>query len=44
MAEIRRLKKHNQTLQEDNTFLKVSAEKYQKRAVYVRKEWTELNT
>ena len=42
--EIRRLKKENLKLQEDNTFLKVNAEKYQKRAIYVRKKFGELTS
>ena len=42
MIENRRLKKDIKTLRDDNQFLKVNAEKYQKRAVYVRKKFTEL--
>ena len=42
MHEITRLKKDINTLLEENSFFKVSAEKYQKRAIYVRKKYTEM--
>ena len=42
MHEITRLKRDINTLLEEQSFLKVAADKYQKRAIYVRKKYTEL--
>jgi hypothetical protein len=39
MAELRRLKKENVGLLEERLLLKVAAEKYEKRAIYVRKKY-----
>ena len=39
MAELRRLKKENTSLLEERLLLKVAAEKYEKRAIYVRKKY-----
>ena len=42
LAEVRRLKKENTGLVEERRDLRVNAEKYEKRAVYVRKKFNEL--
>ena len=42
MEEIRRLKKENNKLNEERVELKVAAEKYQTRAIYVRKKFAQL--
>jgi hypothetical protein len=39
MAELRRLKKENTGLLEERLLLKVAADKYEKRAIYVRKKY-----
>ena len=39
LNEIRKLKRTINTLQEQNSFFKVAAEKYQKRAIFVRKKY-----
>ena len=39
MAEPRRLKKENAGLQEERLLLKVASDKYEKRAIYVRKKY-----
>ena len=39
MAELRRIKKENTSLQEERLLLKVAADKYEKRAIYVRKKF-----
>ena len=44
MHEIRRLKKDINILLEENSHFRVAAEKYQKRALYVRKKYTELTS
>ena len=44
MHEITRLKRDINTLLEEQSYLKVQAEKYQKRSIYVRKKYTELTT
>lgn len=42
MEELRRLKKENTGLIEERLLLKVAAEKYEKRAIYVRKKYQQL--
>ena len=42
LNEIRTLKKTVNGLQEQVTHFKVAAEKYQKRAIYVRKKYAQL--
>ncbi len=39
MAELRQLKKENIGLLEERLLLKVAADKYEKRAIYVRKKY-----
>ena len=43
MHEITRLKKDINILLEENSFFKVSCEKYQQRAIYVRKKYVQLS-
>ena len=42
LAEVRRLKKENTALVEERRDLKVNAEKYEKRSLYVRKKFLDL--
>ena len=42
LNEIRKLKRSVNGLQEQVSYFKVSAEKYQKRAIYVRKKYAQL--
>ena len=42
LNEIRKLKSTVNGLQEQVSYFKVAAEKYQKRAIYVRKKYTQL--
>ena len=42
LNEIRKLKRTVNGLQEQVSYFKVTAEKYQKRAIYVRKKYTQL--
>ena len=39
LAELRRMKRDNQSLLEERQLLKVAADKYEKRAIYVRKKY-----
>jgi hypothetical protein len=39
LNEMRKLKRTINSLQEQNSYFKVAAEKYQKRAIYVRKKY-----
>ncbi len=44
LEEIRRLKKENNQLIEQRQFYKVSSEKYQNRALYLRKKFASVKT
>lgn len=42
MAELQKFKRENHALQEERMQLKVAADKYESRAIYVRKKYHQL--
>ena len=43
LADLHRMKKENTSLLEERTLLKVAADKYEKRAIYMRKKYEQLS-